>query len=384
MLSPPGCYTLTIDAGFTSAAIFVSIYEEIMDLLRAVIIGTPGTPYHDELPTDFFLREAYLIAYGTVIWCLQPKVRALIVEGWRSTLYGHRSLNKGFPSRLSRNISTMTTISSSSKEGSKMLITAVLDGMTRLTRSGLSMTDWKFTSSLPPSVRGIVGYITVRLGVRLSALFALGAGQGLIGWWMVKSGLEEPESEYVQPRESHYRLAAHLTSAFAIYCGLLWNGLSVVRPEPPAGSMAWVRGAAKLQRLVVLKGCRRLCWFKLQTPNSNRNQTPKTPHSKLQIDHPTPASHSDISRHRKLEEDRVWNVVEQYRISVYGLKLLEFFMQRPSHIFVSQNGLDTKVEKSRKQLKERKNRAKKIHGVKKTKADLCQGWKEEVKWMIKM
>ncbi|KAK9945287.1 hypothetical protein M0R45_010809 [Rubus argutus] len=33
-----------------------------------------------------------------------------------------------------------------------------------------------------------------------------------------------------------------------------------------------------------------------------------------------------------------------------------------------QNGLDTKVEKSRKQLKERKNRAKKIRGVKKTKA----------------
>lgn len=34
------------------------------------------------------------------------------------------------------------------------------------------------------------GYITLRLGLRLSALFALGAGQGLIGWWMVKSGLE--------------------------------------------------------------------------------------------------------------------------------------------------------------------------------------------------
>lgn len=34
------------------------------------------------------------------------------------------------------------------------------------------------------------GYITLRLGLRLSTLFALGAGQGLIGWWMVKSGLE--------------------------------------------------------------------------------------------------------------------------------------------------------------------------------------------------
>ncbi|KAF9590807.1 hypothetical protein IFM89_038399 [Coptis chinensis] len=249
---------------------------------------------------------------------------------WRSTLYAYRSLNKGFPSRSSRNISTTATISSSSKEGSKMLITAgshaqklvgiwifgsaawvfsmvVLGGITRLTRSGLSMTDWKFTGSLPPLSEeqwlvefdkykqspeykrvnkgmtiedfkfiywmeyahrmwgrglGIMfalpfsyflrkGYITVRLGVRLSALFALGAGQGLIGWWMVKSGLEEPESEYVQPRVSPYRLSAHLTSAFAIYCGLLWTGLSVVMPEPPAGSMAWVRGAAKLQRLVL-------------------------------------------------------------------------------------------------------------------------------------
>lgn len=34
------------------------------------------------------------------------------------------------------------------------------------------------------------GYITLQLGARLSTLFALGAGQGLIGWWMVKSGLE--------------------------------------------------------------------------------------------------------------------------------------------------------------------------------------------------
>lgn len=34
------------------------------------------------------------------------------------------------------------------------------------------------------------GYVTRQLGIRLSALFALGGAQGLIGWWMVKSGLE--------------------------------------------------------------------------------------------------------------------------------------------------------------------------------------------------
>nr|POF21313.1 cytochrome c oxidase assembly protein cox15 [Quercus suber] len=98
------------------------------------------------------------------------------------------------------------------------------------------------------------GYITLGLGLRLSALFALGAGQGLIGWWMVKSGLEEPASEYAQPRVSPYRLAAHLTSAFAIYCGLFWTALSVVMPEPPAESVAWVRGAAKVKRLALPVG----------------------------------------------------------------------------------------------------------------------------------
>ncbi|XP_077245329.1 cytochrome c oxidase 15 isoform X2 [Tasmannia lanceolata] len=183
----------------------------------------------------------------------------------------------------------------------------ILGGVTRLTRSGLSMTDWKFTGSLPPlseeqwllefekykqspeykrvnkgmSIedfkfiywmeyahrmwgRGLgvlfalpftyflaKGFITRQLGLRLSALFALGAGQGLIGWWMVKSGLEEPASEYVQPRVSPYRLATHLTSAFAIYCGLLWTALSVVMPEPPNGSMTWVHGASKVRKLAL-------------------------------------------------------------------------------------------------------------------------------------
>lgn len=63
--------------------------------------------------------------------------------------------------------------------------------------------------------------------------------------------LKEPPSEYTQPRVSPYRLAAHLTSAFVIYCGLFWTALSVVMPEPPAESVAWVRGAAKVKRLAL-------------------------------------------------------------------------------------------------------------------------------------
>ncbi len=48
--------------------------------------------------------------------------------------------------------------------------------------------------------------------------------------------MQEPETEYVQPRVSPYRLAAHLTSAFVIYSGLLWTALSVMLPYPQLSS----------------------------------------------------------------------------------------------------------------------------------------------------
>ncbi|XP_073099662.1 heme A synthase COX15 isoform X2 [Elaeis guineensis] len=250
-----------------------------------------------------------------------------------SSFYAVKSIPKSLFGQYSRKMSTSMTLLNSNKaeitsSGLKLLVTkgphaqkmvgiwlfscaawvfslVVLGGVTRLTRSGLSMTDWKFTGGLPPlsedqwvlefqkyqkspeykrvnkgmSIEdfkfiywmeyihrmwgrglGVVfalpftyfvakGYITRQLGLRLSGLFALGAGQGLIGWWMVKSGLEEPASEYVQPRVSPYRLATHLTSAFVIYCGILWTALSVVVPEPPNGSLSWVQGAAKVRKL---------------------------------------------------------------------------------------------------------------------------------------
>ena len=34
------------------------------------------------------------------------------------------------------------------------------------------------------------GYITKSLGLRLCTFMTMGAAQGLVGWWMVKSGLE--------------------------------------------------------------------------------------------------------------------------------------------------------------------------------------------------
>ena len=51
-----------------------------------------------------------------------------------------------------------------------------------------------------------------------------------------------------------FRLASHLFSASAISYGLFWTALSVVMPEPPAESVAWVLGAAKVKRLAVPAG----------------------------------------------------------------------------------------------------------------------------------
>jgi cytochrome c oxidase assembly protein subunit 15 len=60
---------------------------------------------------------------------------------------------------------------------------------------------------------------------RLSVIFALGAAQGALGWYMVKSGLVD------DPRVSQYRLAAHLALAFAIFGALLWAALGVMAPR---------------------------------------------------------------------------------------------------------------------------------------------------------
>ena len=55
---------------------------------------------------------------------------------------------------------------------------------------------------------------------RLAGVFVLGAAQGVLGWYMVRSGLVD------EPRVSQYRLAAHLSLAVVIYVWLLVLGLS--------------------------------------------------------------------------------------------------------------------------------------------------------------
>lgn len=54
----------------------------------------------------------------------------------------------------------------------------------------------------------------------------IGAGQGFMGWYMVKSGLVK------DPAVSHYRLAAHLLLAMILYVLIFWTALKVMYPAP--------------------------------------------------------------------------------------------------------------------------------------------------------
>lgn len=67
----------------------------------------------------------------------------------------------------------------------------------------------------------LTGRIERQLMAPLIGLFALGAAQGLTGWYMVMSGLAERVSV------SQYRLAAHLTLAVVIFAGLIWVALGI-------------------------------------------------------------------------------------------------------------------------------------------------------------
>jgi len=56
-------------------------------------------------------------------------------------------------------------------------------------------------------------------------LMVLGGFQGFLGWWMVKSGLVD------RPDVSHFRLAAHLTTAFITFAYTFWVALDLIFPN---------------------------------------------------------------------------------------------------------------------------------------------------------
>src|SRR6202021_3413857 len=71
---------------------------------------------------------------------------------------------------------------------------------------------------------------------RLWAIFALGGLQGVVGWWMVASGLSE------RVEVSHYRLAPHLVLALLIFAGIVWTLRRLVeRPLSAAQAMVSAR-----------------------------------------------------------------------------------------------------------------------------------------------
>ncbi len=69
------------------------------------------------------------------------------------------------------------------------------------------------------------GWITPGLRNRLALIFGLGALQGAVGWWMVASGLAG------RIEVSQYRLATHLVLACLIYVALLWTAQRFDRPQ---------------------------------------------------------------------------------------------------------------------------------------------------------
>ena len=165
-----------------------------------------------------------------------------------------------------------------------IIIQILLGGITRLTGSGLSITEWKpIMGALPPmneqdwntafekyqhiaQYKYVNSHFTIgdfkfiyfwewfhRLWARLIGviflvpfiifwlqkrfkkemikpmiiLFLLGALQGLVGWIMVQSGLEDSKLLYV----SHYKLAIHFVLALGLLCYTLWFAFDLLIPE---------------------------------------------------------------------------------------------------------------------------------------------------------
>lgn len=82
------------------------------------------------------------------------------------------------------------------------------------------------------------------MAAQLVGISALIGFQGVIGWWMVASGLKDDLfADGAHPRVSQYRLTAHLATAFVCYSWMLLAGLRILRTHallalPPASTHA--------------------------------------------------------------------------------------------------------------------------------------------------
>jgi cytochrome c oxidase assembly protein subunit 15 len=84
----------------------------------------------------------------------------------------------------------------------------------------------------------------------LAAIFVLGGLQGAVGWYMVKSGL------VADPRVSQFRLTAHLALAFLIFAAMLWTAMSLLAPRRGARPAPGLRApTAPVPALVLVMVC---------------------------------------------------------------------------------------------------------------------------------
>jgi cytochrome c oxidase assembly protein subunit 15 len=77
-------------------------------------------------------------------------------------------------------------------------------------------------------------------------LLCLGAFQGFLGWYMVKSGLVD------NPDVSHYRLAAHLTTAFITFAYTFWVALDLLFPNKKEVISTSLRNLIRLGLVVLI------------------------------------------------------------------------------------------------------------------------------------
>ena len=108
------------------------------------------------------------------------------------------------------------------------------------------------------------GFVPASLRPRLWFIFGLGALQGAVGWWMVASGLAG------RVEVSQYRLATHLLLACLIYVAMIWTAQRCDTNARRAGanprahsfrrrSAARPRAGANLSRRIGRRFARRLC-----------------------------------------------------------------------------------------------------------------------------
>lgn len=102
---------------------------------------------------------------------------------------------------------------------------------------------------IPKAMAGTLGGLAVLLGL-----------QGALGWYMVKSGLEDSlmDTPGAVPRVSQYRLAAHLSAALVLYAGMLGTAMAARSDWSWANASAAKKAfnADALQKFLALGGGR--------------------------------------------------------------------------------------------------------------------------------